>query len=45
MKATEDFLETVLFAHITAAAEELVGRENNSLISSMGFVKKSFLTL
>ena len=40
MKATEDFLETVLFAHITAAAEELVGRENNSLISFHELCKK-----
>ena len=40
MKATEDFLETVLFAHISAAAEEIVERENNSLISFHELCKK-----
>ena len=40
MKAAEDFLETVLFAHITAAAEEIIGRENNSLINFHELYKK-----
>ena len=31
LKATEDFLETVVFAHITAAAMEIIEREKNSL--------------
>lgn len=33
MKATKDFLETVLFVHITAAAKEITARDSNSLIN------------
>ena len=33
MKNTEDFLETVVFAHITAAANEIIASNDNSLIS------------